>query len=48
MERPRGERLGNGNGSPRGKRREMEMLREETGEARRGEAKRGEARNGEP
>ena len=34
--------------SPRGKRLEMEMLREETGEAKRGEAERGEARNGEP
>ena len=34
--------------SPRGKRLEMVMLREETGEAKRGEAKRREARNGEP
>ena len=34
--------------SPRGKRLEMEMLREETGEAKRGETERGEARDGEP
>ena len=34
--------------SPRGKRLEMGMLREETGEAKRGETERGEARDGEP
>ena len=34
--------------SPRGKRLEMEMVREETGEAKRGETERGEARDGEP
>ena len=34
--------------SPRGNRLEMEMLREETGEAKRGETERGEARDGEP
>ena len=34
--------------SPRGKRLEMEMLREETGAAKRGETERGEARDGEP
>ena len=28
--------------------REMEMLREDTGEAKRGETERGEARDGEP
>ena len=34
--------------SPRGKRLEKEMLREETGEAKKGEPERGEARDGEP
>ena len=34
--------------SPRGKRLEMEMVREETGESKRGETERGEARDGEP
>ena len=39
--------------SPRGRRLEMEMVREETGEAKRGETERGEtergeARDGEP